>query len=102
MRKRSDERPSLASGWNDNMNAAVSMARTRGVQVALERFLDAADRARTEESRTALQLLACLYGLIEVERDSGWYLARNALTPEQVERLPRRSTRCASRSCRTR
>ncbi|CAM04723.1 acyl-coenzyme A oxidase [Saccharopolyspora erythraea NRRL 2338] len=89
MRKRSDERPSLASGWNDNMNAAVSMARTRGVQVALERFLDAADRARTEESRTALQLLACLYGLIEVERDSGWYLARNALTPEQVERLPR-------------
>ncbi|TDD37742.1 acyl-CoA dehydrogenase family protein [Saccharopolyspora elongata] len=79
----------LFSAWNQNMTAATSMARTRGVRLALEQFLTAVENAETEDGRTALRLLACLYGLLEVNRDSGWYLARNALTAEQVERLPR-------------
>ncbi|MER5727689.1 acyl-CoA dehydrogenase [Streptomyces sp. NPDC002138] len=75
--------------WNDTMNTGLTMARVRGVRTALECFTEAAEGAGTEETRTALGLLASLYALTEVQRDAGWYLARGVLTAAQVEELPR-------------
>ncbi|MBQ0986518.1 hypothetical protein KBZ10_18770 [Streptomyces sp. F63] len=75
--------------WNDTLNSGLEMARARGVRTALECFTAAVDGARDESARAALALLAALYGLSEVRRDAGWFLARGVLTAEQVERLPR-------------
>ncbi|MFD8866662.1 acyl-CoA dehydrogenase [Streptomyces sp. NPDC059590] len=75
--------------WNGTINTGLEMARVRGVRTALECLAAAVDAARDETARAALALLAALYGLTEVRRDAGWFLARGALTAEQVERLPR-------------
>jgi acyl-CoA oxidase len=74
--------------WNGTMNLALDMARNRGVRVALERFLDAVSSAETYEVRSALQSLAALYGIIEIQRHAGLYVAQGAMTAEQVEQLP--------------
>ena len=74
--------------WNATMNGALASARTQGVRIALERFRDAAADARSAEVGEALGLLASLYGLLEIQRDAGWYLARGGLTAHQVETLP--------------
>ncbi|GLW55027.1 acyl-CoA dehydrogenase family protein [Kitasatospora phosalacinea] len=74
--------------WNGTMNTGLAMARLRGVRTALECFTRAVDEAQDARVREALGLLASLYGLTEVQRDAGWYLARGVLTAEQVERLP--------------
>ncbi|QXE32942.1 hypothetical protein KQY30_00160 [Streptomyces sp. GMY02] len=87
MTDESGERTYLEA-WNGSMNSALAMARTRGVRVAVESFRAAAARARTSEVREALELLLALYGLTEIQRDSGWYLARGALTAPQVEAIP--------------
>jgi acyl-CoA oxidase len=76
--------------WNANINGALAMARTQGVRVALESFRATAAQARTAEVRDALEPLVALYGLTEVQRDAGWYLARGGLTARQVEELPAR------------
>jgi acyl-CoA oxidase len=81
---------SFASVWNDNITAAVAMARSRGVRIATERFAAAVIDAHEERVGEALRLLCSLYGLIEVNRESGWYLAEGALSPAQVKRLPAR------------
>jgi acyl-CoA oxidase len=73
--------------WNATINPGLEMARVRGVRTALESFAAAVDEARDETARSALGPLAALYGLTEVSRDAGWFLARGALTAEQVERL---------------
>ncbi|MFI2633020.1 acyl-CoA dehydrogenase [Streptomyces collinus] len=73
--------------WNATINPGLEMARVRGVRTALESFAAAVDEARDETARSALAPLAALYGLTEVSRDAGWFLARGALTAEQVERL---------------
>ncbi|MFB7947248.1 acyl-CoA dehydrogenase [Kitasatospora phosalacinea] len=74
--------------WNGTMNTGLTMARLRGVRTALECFTRAVDEAQDGQVREALGLLASLYGLTEVQRDAGWYLARGVLTAEQVEQLP--------------
>lgn len=78
----------LASAWNHNMNAALKAARIHGVRLALEQFHAASDNARTAEVSSALSTLASLYALTEISGDTGWYLAKNALTSDQVEQLP--------------
>ncbi|MFF8934597.1 acyl-CoA dehydrogenase [Streptomyces paradoxus] len=77
--------------WNATINSGLEMARVRGVRTALESFAAAVDEARDETARSALRPLAALYGLTEVSRDAGWFLARGALTAEQVERLEEES-----------
>ncbi|MFD7735705.1 acyl-CoA dehydrogenase [Kitasatospora phosalacinea] len=74
--------------WNGAMNTGLAAARLRGVRTALECFTRAVDGAQDGRAREALGLLASLYGLTEVQRDAGWYLARGVLTAEQVEQLP--------------
>ncbi|OLF12511.1 acyl-CoA dehydrogenase family protein [Actinophytocola xanthii] len=74
--------------WNGTMNAALAMARTRGVRLAVEEFHAAVARAEDSDAATGLRLLATLYALTEIHRDAGWYLARGVLTAAQVERLP--------------
>lgn len=74
--------------WNDAVNTALAMARARGAWTALECYRSAIVEAGTGEARTALQLLASLYGLTEIQRDAGWYLARGVLTASQVEGIP--------------
>jgi acyl-CoA oxidase len=82
--------------WNATINTALEMARARGVRTALECFAAGIGTLEDESARTALGLLAALYGLTELRRDAGWYLARGVLTAEQVERLPREAdTLCA-------
>ncbi|GAB3488244.1 acyl-CoA dehydrogenase [Amycolatopsis cihanbeyliensis] len=79
---------SYLEAWNQVLNTALAMARTRGVRIAVERFHVAAEGAATEDARTALHTLARLYGLTELQRDAGWYLARGLLTAEQVLAVP--------------
>ncbi|WP_223736148.1 acyl-CoA dehydrogenase family protein [Streptomyces purpurogeneiscleroticus] len=76
--------------WNGNVNTALDMARTKGVRIALEHFRAAADDARSDVVRTALGDLASLYALTEIDRHSGWYLARGAMTGQQVKEIPAR------------
>ncbi|MDT0465766.1 acyl-CoA dehydrogenase family protein [Streptomyces gibsoniae] len=75
--------------WNGTINSALEMARVRGVRTALDCLIAAVDGAQNATARRALGLLAALYGVTEVRRDAGWFLARGALTAEQVEGLPR-------------
>jgi acyl-CoA oxidase len=79
---------SYFDAWNDTINTALTIARVRGAGLALECFLDAVADARHGEVGRALRLLASLYGLGEVQRDAGWYLARGVLSADQVEGLP--------------
>ncbi|MFI1566621.1 acyl-CoA dehydrogenase [Streptomyces sp. NPDC020490] len=83
--------------WNDTVNDGLEMARARGVRTALECLTAAVDTARDDTARTALGLLAALYGLTEIRRDAGWFLARGALTAEQVERLPQEADALCAR-----
>lgn len=85
-----DEAPGRTyfDAWNDAMNTGLAMARVQGVRVALDSFRAAVADAHTGSAREALGLLAALYGLGEVQRDAGWYLARGLLTAEQVEEIP--------------
>jgi acyl-CoA oxidase len=70
------EDESYFESWNGVMNSALAMARTRGIQTALKCLCEAAQDARIPEVREALALLASLYGVIEMQRDAGWYLAQ--------------------------
>ncbi|WP_194923070.1 acyl-CoA dehydrogenase family protein [Catenulispora pinisilvae] len=83
-----DRREPYFDSWNRNVNDALAMARLEGVAAALECALAAADDARTTAVSQALRLLAALYGLHEIQRDAGWYLARGALDAAQVEAIP--------------
>jgi acyl-CoA oxidase len=74
--------------WNSSINGALRMAHARGAALALGCFLRAAKDARVSAVGEGLLILAALYGLTEVERDAGWYLARGALGAEQVEGIP--------------
>ncbi|MGW1544715.1 acyl-CoA dehydrogenase family protein [Streptomyces sp. NPDC002309] len=74
--------------WNGAVNTALDMARTRGVRIALEQLAAAVPALADEEDRAALGVLASLYGLVEIRRDAGWYLAKGLLTAEGVVGLP--------------
>lgn len=74
--------------WNSVMNTALDMARIRGVRIALEQFCAAVPAPADEQDRTALRLLASLYGLVKIQQDAGWYLAKGLLTAAQVEGMP--------------
>ncbi|HEX6351908.1 acyl-CoA dehydrogenase [Actinophytocola sp.] len=74
--------------WNDTMNTALAMARTRGVRMAVEEFHAAVEAAVDPDAATGLRLLGALYALTEINRDAGWYLAKGLLTAFQVEELP--------------
>jgi acyl-CoA oxidase len=73
--------------WNGAVNTALDMARTRGVRLALEQLAAAVPALADERDRTALGLLASLYGLVEIRRDAGWYLAGGLVTGAAVEGL---------------
>ncbi|WP_324787224.1 acyl-CoA dehydrogenase [Streptomyces sp. H51] len=83
--------------WNDTVNGGLEMARARGVRTALECLTAAVDTARDGTARTALGLLAALYGLTEIRREAGWFLARGTLTADQVERLPQEADALCAR-----
>ncbi|MBS2545914.1 hypothetical protein KGQ19_03435 [Catenulispora sp. NL8] len=83
-----DRREPYFDSWNRNVNNALAMARLEGVAAALECALAAADDARTTAVSQALRSLAALYGLDEIQRDAGWYLARGVLDAAQVEAIP--------------
>ncbi|MFE3775542.1 acyl-CoA dehydrogenase [Streptomyces sp. NPDC059122] len=74
--------------WNGVVNTALDMARARGVRIALEQLCTAVPRLADERDRAALRLLASLYGLVEIQQDAGWYLAKGLLSPEEVEGMP--------------
>ncbi|MFI8166560.1 acyl-CoA dehydrogenase [Streptomyces sp. NPDC085931] len=80
--------------WNGVVNSALDMARTRGARIALEQFRAGESSLADAGDRTALRLLASLYGLVEIQRDAGWYLAKGLLTAEQVEGMPAAVDRC--------
>jgi acyl-CoA oxidase len=74
--------------WNGSMNSAVAMTRAHGARLALERCREAAAAARDDAVREALGLLTSLYGLCEIQRDAGWYLAHDLLTARRAESVP--------------
>jgi acyl-CoA oxidase len=80
----SDRTRPYADAWNATINQALAIGHVRGARIALESF----PSTEADEVHEAIQLLASLYGLTEIQRDAGWYLARGALTAEQVERIP--------------
>ncbi|WP_309095125.1 acyl-CoA dehydrogenase [Streptomyces sp.] len=82
--------------WNGVVNTALDMARTRGVRIALEQFRAALPSLADAQDRTALRVLASLYGLVEIQRDAGWYLAKGLLSAEQVEGMPAAVDRCCA------
>jgi acyl-CoA oxidase len=79
---------SYFEAWNGVLNSGIAMARLRGVVTALRCLREAAQGARVPEVGEALGLLGSLYGVTELQRDAGWYLAQGVLTAEQVIRLP--------------
>ncbi|MFF9685814.1 acyl-CoA dehydrogenase [Streptomyces sp. NPDC014623] len=79
---------SLFDAWNHHINAALTLAESRGRELALEELHTAATQATTPRTREALGLLAALYGLGLTERDAAWHLAHGTLTPHQVTRIP--------------
>ncbi|MER7990219.1 acyl-CoA dehydrogenase [Streptomyces noursei] len=74
--------------WNGVVNTALGMTRARGVRIALEQLCMTVPCLADEQDRAALRLLASLYGLVEIQQDAGWYLAKGLLPPEQVEGMP--------------
>ncbi|MFJ1647622.1 acyl-CoA dehydrogenase [Streptomyces sp. NPDC088258] len=82
-----DSEGTYFDAWNGVMNTALDMARTRGARLALEQFRTAVSALADEQDRSALRLLGSLYGLVKVQQDAGWYLAKALLTAEQVEGL---------------
>ncbi|MDS1271057.1 acyl-CoA dehydrogenase [Lipingzhangella sp. LS1_29] len=75
--------------WNDNLNPALDMARTYGSRTALGSFLDDISTVTHPDANSALTLLATVYGLNEIAKDSGWYLAHGVLTADQVLSISR-------------
>lgn len=83
--------------WNDSINAGLAMARQRGVRVALHSMQAAVESAQDPRVRSALGLLAALYGITELQREDGWYAASGCLTSEQVLGLPRQADSLCAR-----
>ncbi|GHE15889.1 acyl-CoA dehydrogenase family protein [Streptomyces alanosinicus] len=77
------------TAWNEVSTPALAMAGTRGARLALGQLLTDTDAVTDSHARHALTLLATLYGLSEISRESGWYLAHRALAPGDVLRIPR-------------
>jgi acyl-CoA oxidase len=77
------------SAWNDNINAALSVAHAHGARLAFEEFSRAASEMEVASNRAALRLLVLFYGLQELSKAAAWFLNRGALLREHVERLPR-------------
>lgn len=83
-RDRMSETGGYFDAWNNSINTGLAMARQRGVRIALECTAAAAQDAQVARVRSALTLLAALYGVTELQRDAGWFAARGGLTPVQV------------------
>jgi acyl-CoA oxidase len=80
---------SAFSAWNDIINDALDLGHTHGARLALSEIVAAADQAINPAAKSAMRLLATLYGLREVEKHSGWYLAQGALRSEDINRIGR-------------
>ncbi|OXM47347.1 acyl-CoA dehydrogenase [Amycolatopsis alba] len=82
--------------WNAVADAALAVATARGVATAMELFAEEIDRAGSETARSGLTLLATMFGVTWIGRESGWLLASHALTAEQVLEVPEVANRlCA-------
>ncbi|WP_198120185.1 acyl-CoA dehydrogenase family protein [Massilia rhizosphaerae] len=73
--------------WNAISNEGIEMARLRGIRTALA-CLHRAAGATDGSVREALRALCGLFGINELRRDAGWYLAHGLLDAEQVLDLP--------------
>ncbi|SEG19674.1 acyl-CoA oxidase [Nonomuraea solani] len=75
--------------WNQVVNPVLDFARTHGARISLQWFLRDIETLSEDASvRQALRRLAVLYGLMEIHREAGWFLARGAVTASQVTSLP--------------
>jgi acyl-CoA oxidase len=79
---------SLFSAWNAHLNPALAMAQTYGARLALRSLLQAAEQAESPTVRTALRLMAALYGLGQIAAEPGLYVSRGVLQPVRAERIP--------------
>ncbi|WP_051366687.1 acyl-CoA dehydrogenase family protein [Hamadaea tsunoensis] len=69
--------------WNRGLTTMLSFGQAAGVRLAFEELY-----RRCRETDGALSRLLCLYGLLEIDRNGGWYLAHGAVTADQVRELP--------------
>ena len=86
--KEASEDKGYFGAWNDVINSGIEMARLHGIRNALQCLHKAAAEAENAEVGAALNLLGALFGLSELQRNTGWYLAHGVISSEQVLALP--------------
>lgn len=86
--KEQSEHKGYFDAWNDVINDGIEMARLHGIRFALQELSGAAACARNAEVGRALNLLGSLFGMSELQRHSGWYMAHGVLEGQQVLSLP--------------
>jgi len=74
--------------WNDVINSGIEMTRLHGIRTALQCLYQAAVDAENPDVGAALTLLGALFGLSELQRNTGWYMAHGVLSGEEVLALP--------------
>lgn len=93
--KDNSEDKSYFDASNEVINSGIEMARLHGIRTALECLHRAAVQTENAEVGTALKMLGTLFGLGELQRNTGWYMAHGVLSSEQVLALPA----CADALC---
>ncbi|MEU4645613.1 acyl-CoA dehydrogenase [Micromonospora sp. NPDC023814] len=73
---------------NDSANLALRLGRAYGGRLALREFCAAIERTSDPAAQHALALLARLYAVQELGRDSGWFLAEGLITADHVRQIP--------------
>ncbi|MGB5811979.1 MAG: acyl-CoA dehydrogenase [Polyangiales bacterium] len=73
--------------WNDHVNLAIETGEAHGVRLVFESFADGADSIEGPAGRRALHRLCALFGLREIERDLGWFVANGAVSSTEAKRL---------------
>ncbi|GAA3687539.1 acyl-CoA dehydrogenase [Lentzea roselyniae] len=74
--------------WNNRSWLASEFVETHVTRLALEALLADADRLRDGRGKDAVTRLASFFALRHIAGNSGWYLAEEVLTPQQVRMIP--------------
>ncbi len=74
--------------WNNRSWLASELVEAHITRLALEALLADADRLSDGHGKDAVIRLASFFALRHIERSSGWYLAEEVLTAQQVRMIP--------------
>jgi len=74
--------------WNNRSWLASELVEAHVTRLALETLLADADRMRDGRAKETVARLASFFALRHIESNSGWYLAEEVLTAQQVRMIP--------------